>query len=69
MQVPEVSQGIVPFETLRALLVCTHLDTLAKARYGGKSTRERFARFLEHEAGRTLIMRCRSCSRTPGSTS
>ena len=55
MEAPKVSQGVVPFESLRALLICTHLDTLAKARYGGRSSGERFRRLLEREAGQDAI--------------
>jgi hypothetical protein len=49
VEVPQVLQDIVPFETFRALLICTHLDTLAKARLGGKSSGGRFRKLLEQE--------------------
>ena len=56
MEVPQVSQGIVPFETFRALLICTHLDTLAKARLGGKSSGARRARRNESRASPRPIL-------------
>ena len=57
MEVPQVLQDIVPFETFRALLICTHLDTLAKARLGGKSSGGRFRKLLEQEAGHDATYR------------
>ncbi len=49
MEVPARSRAIVPFENMRALLICAHLDTLAQARYGVPSSGKKFRRLLEQE--------------------
>ena len=59
MQPPPAFAGRVDFDTFKLLLVCAHLEALAKARYsprdsyGKKPTDSgrRFRRFLEEQSG------------------